>query len=254
MTLQLDVSNSPHVFATMAGVGDNGTRYAAGKNQPGKCTRWNWLAAGGGAGFENTTTLASAVAGWNATPGEHRHGLGERPFRGAIGVFGATSGPRWAGDVNYPYGDYVTFTGGGLDSANWRDWEVVGTDAAGVGNIAVVTMGVRYVQTGYRPVLGWQSMLGGAVLLNGVPAPSPIPDVPEEDEDMKILIAQTQWSQHPEVRDTWAFNYETKTYTHVDTDKFVIGAQAAGAVVLSGPQPQSMFAGFTCVDKSGGIR
>lgn len=176
MSLTLDVRNAPERFATMAGVGDNGVRYSPGRNQPGKCTRWVWLALGG---FQNTTPLPSAVAAWQNAPVNRRHPLTAKPFAGAVGVFGATSGPRWAGDVNWPYGDVVLFTGAGLDSDDWRDWVVRGTDAAGLGVIADVTMGTRYIQTGRRPVLGWLDGYGGAVLVNsGTPAPKPQPTPP----------------------------------------------------------------------------
>lgn len=187
MTLTLDVRNAPDRFRQMSGVGDNGVRYSPGRNQPGKCTRWVWLALGG---FQNTTPLPSAVAAWQHAPAEHRHPLTKKPFAGSVAVFGATTGPRWPGDVNWPYGDVVMFTGDGLESDDWRDWVVRATDAEGVGAIADVTLGTRYAQTGYRPLLGWISSYGGAVLVNsGTPAPKPTPTPapvpvirPEEDE------------------------------------------------------------------------
>ncbi|MBF4628886.1 hypothetical protein [Curtobacterium flaccumfaciens] len=189
MTLTLDVRNAPARFREMSGVGDNGVRYGPGRNQPGKCTRWVWLALGG---FQNTTPLPSAVAAWEHAPSARRHPLTVKPFAGAVGVFGATAGPRWAGDVNWPYGDVVMFTGEGLDSDDWRDWVVRGTDAAGLGVIADVTMGVRYVQTGRRPVLGWIDSYGGAVLINGgtpspkpTPTPAPVPVIRPEEDEMK---------------------------------------------------------------------
>lgn len=175
MTLTLDVSESPTTFITMAGLGDqspNPVRYAPGRNQPGKCTRWNWLAAGGGVGFPNTTSLYSAVDGWNTTPPEHRHPMTEKPFRGAVICFGATSGPRWAGDENWRYGDYATFTGANLGD-DPMDWQLVATDAAGVGVIGVVTVRDRISQTGGRPVSGWSDYLGGAVLTHGPAASTP---------------------------------------------------------------------------------
>lgn len=169
-TLTLDVRNAPERFRTMSGVGDNGLRYAPGRNQPGKCTRWVWLALGA---FTNTTPLPHAVAAWDNAPAARRHGLTEKPFAGAIAVFGATNGPRWAGDVNWRYGDVAMFNGSGLGSNDWRDWGTRATDASGVGFIADVTLGTRYVQTGYRPLLGWLDSYGGAVLVNGTTDPEP---------------------------------------------------------------------------------
>lgn len=171
--MQIDVSNAPSVFASMAGLGDNQLRYAPGRNQPGKCTRWNWLALGA---FQNTTGLPHAVAAWENAPAEHRHSLSEKPFRGAIASFGAAPGPRWAGDQNWGYGDVAMFTGDGLDSDDWRDWMLVATDAAGVGNIAVVSFARRQAQTGGRRINGWQSSYGGAELVPG-PIPNPTHDV-----------------------------------------------------------------------------
>lgn len=189
MSLTLDVRNAPARFTTMAGVGDNGVRYSPGRNQPGKCTRWVWLALGA---FQNTTPLPSAVAAWQNAPAARRHPLTWRPFAGAVAVLGATSGPRWAGDVNWPYGDVALYIGAGLESDDWRDWVVRATDAAGLGVISDVTLGQRYVQTGRRPVLGSLDGYGGAVLVNsGTPAPKPQPTPPPvpvirpEEDDMK---------------------------------------------------------------------
>jgi len=189
MTLTLDVRNAPARFREMSGTGDNGLRYGPGRNQPGKCTRWVWLALGA---FQNTTPLPSAVAAWEHAPAARRHPLTVKPFAGAIAVFGATAGPRWAGDVNWPYGDVAMFTGEGLDSDDWRDWVVRATDANGLGVIADVTMGTRYVQTGRRPVLGWIDSYGGAVLVNGgiptpkpIPTPAPVPVIKPEEQDMQ---------------------------------------------------------------------
>jgi hypothetical protein len=189
MTLTLDVRNAPARFREMSGLGDNGIRYAPGRNQPGKCTRWVWLALGA---FQNTTPLPSAVAAWEHAPAPHRHPLTEKPFAGAVAVYGATSGPRWAGDVNWPYGDVAIYTGAGLESDDWRDWVVRATDANGLGVIADVTMQERYVQTGRRPVLGWIDSYGGAVLVNSgtavpkpVPVPAPVPVIKPEEDDMK---------------------------------------------------------------------
>jgi len=194
MTLTLDVTNAAARFRTLAGLGDNGIRYAAGRNQPGKCTRWTWLALSeDGQGFQNSTPLPSAVAAWNNAPAEHRHPLTEKPFAGAVLVFGPTAGPRWAGDENYPYGDVTVLDGSGFDSGDWQDWGQSATDAAGVGVIASVTAGTRYVQTGRRPVLGWLSSYGGAVLQSGSgtrPADTStlIPaTVHEEDDDMFMI-------------------------------------------------------------------
>lgn len=189
MSLTLDVRNAPARFREMSGLGDNGVRYGPGRNQPGKCTRWVWLALGG---FQNTTPLPSAVAAWEHAPAKHRHPLTMKPFAGAVAVFGATAGPRWAGDVNWPYGDVVMFTGAGLNSDDWHDWVVRATDAAGVGTIADVTLGTRYVQTGRRPLLGWIDSYGGAVLANSgtpspkpVPTPAPVPVIRPEEDEMK---------------------------------------------------------------------
>jgi hypothetical protein len=172
MTLTLDVSESPTTFISMAGLGDNGVRYGPGRNQPGKCTRWNWLAAGAGVGFANTTSLNSAVDGWNTTPNRYRHPMTVKPFRGAVICFGATAGPRWAGDENWRFGDYATFTGANLGD-DPLDWQLVATDAAGIGVIGVVTVRERIRQTGGRGVLGWSDYLGGAVLTHGTASPTP---------------------------------------------------------------------------------
>ncbi|WP_413600858.1 hypothetical protein [Curtobacterium sp. Curtsp57] len=253
----IDVSNAPSVFASMAGLGDNGVRYGAGRNQPGKCTRWNWLALGA---FHNTTGLPHAVAAWANAPAEHRHTLEQRPFRGAIASFGATDGPRWAGDENWMYGDVAMFTGVGLDSADWRDWELVGTDAAGVGVISTVTFGRRQVQTGGRRINGWQSSYGGAVLSPGGGAGAPItdtvtPTVPEEDDmSFKPLVAKTLIGKGPGT-DTWLFDRNTKTYDHIRNANELALAAQLGAVVLDGPQPKDMFRGFRYTDVDGkGIR
>lgn len=253
--MQIDVSNAPSVFATMAGLGDNQVRYAPGRNQPGKCTRWNWLALGG---FANTTPLPHAVGAWQNAPAAHRHTLGSKPFRGAIAAFGATSGPRWSGDVNYPYGDVAMFTGVGLDSADWRDWQLVATDAAGVGSISAVTFGQRVAQTGGRPVLGWLSSYGGAVLSPGTAQSAPFtPDVPEEDDPMmKSFIAQTLIGSGPGT-DTWLFHPDpvNPTYEHMRSQTEIGLAQKAGAVVIKGAQPKTIFRRYTYVDVDGkGIR
>lgn len=190
MTLTLDPSDAPTRLHTMSGLGDNGVRYAPGRNQGGKCTRWQWLALGA---FINTTPLPHAVAAWDNAPAAHRHPMSEKPYRGAIIVFGATNGPRWAGDRNWMYGDVATFTGGGLASNDYWDWIVGATDAAGVGVIADVSVRTRYLQTGRRPVLGWLSSYGGATLLRpgSAPTPNPLPETPvvpsiETDDTMKI--------------------------------------------------------------------
>lgn len=261
----IDVSNAPTVFASMAGLGDNGVRYPAGRNQPGKCTRWNWLALGG---FANTTPLPSAVAAWQYAPAAHRHTLGQRPYRGAIACFGSTDGPRWAGDENYPYGDVAMFTGVGLDSGDWRDWELVATDAAGVGVISTVTWGRRVVQTGGREVLGWLSSYGGAELSPGGGAGAPVvdsvtggntpitPSVHEEDPMLKSFIAQTLIGSGPGT-DTWLFHPDpvNPTYEHIRSTTEANIAKAAGAAVISGPQPKPTFRRFKYVDIDGkGIR
>lgn len=190
MTLQLDVSTAPERMRTMAGLGDNGVRYAPGRNQPGKCTRWVWLALGA---FVNTTPLPHAVGAWDNAPANHRHPLTERPYKGAVASLGATDGPRWAGDKNWMYGDVALFTGGGLESPNWEDWELEVTDSfLGLGIISTMTFGERHRQTG-RHVNGWQSSYGGALLLRpgGAVTPNPLPEVPavtpiETDDSMKI--------------------------------------------------------------------
>ncbi|WFR66650.1 hypothetical protein P9139_18170 [Curtobacterium flaccumfaciens] len=98
MTLTLDVTHAADRFRTLSGLGDNGVRYAAGRNQPGKCTRWTWFALSeDGQGFANTSPLPHAVGAWENAPAEHRHPLTEKPFAGAVLIFGATTGPRWAG-------------------------------------------------------------------------------------------------------------------------------------------------------------
>lgn len=190
MTLELDVSTAPDRLFSMAGLGDNRVRYSPGRNQPGKCTRWQWLALGA---FANTTPLPHAVGAWDNAPAAHRHPLTERPYRGAIAVLGATNGPRWAGDENWRYGDVAMFTGGGLDSPNWEDWELGVTDSSrGLGVIGTMTFGNRHRQTG-RHVEGWLSSYGGAILLRpgSASTPKPLPEVPavtpiETDDTMKI--------------------------------------------------------------------
>ncbi|MGN8049540.1 hypothetical protein ACTJKO_07585 [Curtobacterium sp. 22159] len=196
MTLTLDVSDAAARFRTLSGVGDNGVRYAAGRNQPGKCTRWTWLALGkDGQGFQNSTPLPSAVAAWHNAPAEHRHPLTEKPFAGAVLVFGPTSGPRWAGDENYPYGDVTVLDGSGYGSGDWQDWGMSATDASGVGVISRVTGATRYVQTGRRPVLGWLSSYGGAVLVSGATSaaagsttPLPAASTSAHQEDTMLAI------------------------------------------------------------------
>lgn len=181
MTLTLDVKHAADRFRSLAGLGDNGVRYAAGRNQPGKCTRWVYFAVSDdGQGFENTSPLPSAIAAWNNAPPSHRHPLTEKPFAGAVLVYGALPGPRWAGDRNYMYGDVVVLDGTGFESGDWQPWGTVGTDAAGVGVIADVSAGTRYIQTGRRPVLGWLSSYGGAVLAHGksIPATPTAPATP----------------------------------------------------------------------------
>lgn len=173
MALTLDVRGASSRFRSLSGVGDNGVRYAPGRNQPGKCTRWVWFAVSeDGQGFQNATPLPSAVAAWNNAPASHRHPLTEKPFEGAVLVFGATSSPRWSGDENYPYGDVTVLDGTGYSSGDWQDWGMSATDAAGVGVIAGVTGATRYVQTGKRPVLGWLSSYGGAVLAHSSDTPA----------------------------------------------------------------------------------
>lgn len=180
MTLTLDVTDAAARFASLAGLGDNGVRYSPGRNQPGKCTRWTWLALShDGQGFANSSPLPHAVAAWDNAPAAHRHPLTEKPFAGAVLALGATDGPRWRGDENWMYGDVVVLDGSGVTSSDWRDWGTVGTDARGVGVIGSVTAGYRHIQTGYRPVLGWQSSYGGAVLTR--PGSStPLTPLPEE--------------------------------------------------------------------------
>lgn len=255
----IDVSNAPSILMSMSGIGDNGTRYGSGRNQPGKCTRWQWLAVGGGAGFENTSPLPSAVAAWENAPAEHRHSLDEVPFRGAIFVYGASSGPRWKGDENWPYGDVAMVTGTRL-TPTWRDWDLGATDAAGVGRIAVVNAGTRYAQTGYRKPLGWLSSFGGAVLSPGGGAGAPItdtvtPTVPEEDDmAFKPLVAKTLIGQGPGT-DTWIFDFNDRTYRHARSTTEIALAAKLGAVVLDGPQPKDLFRGFKYIDIDGkGIR
>lgn len=259
MALTLDVSESPTTFMTMAGLGDNGSRYAPGRNQPGKCTRWNWLAAGGGVGFQNTTSLYSAVDGWNTTPNQYRHPMTVKPSRGMVICFGATPGPRWAGDVNWPYGDYATFTGANIGD-DPMDWQLVATDAAGSGVISTVTVRDRIRQTGGRSVLGWSDYLGGAVLTHGDASPTPADStqtIPQEDDPMlKSFIAQTLIGKGPGT-DTWLFHPDpvTPTYEHMRSATEIGLATAAGAVVISGPQPKDAFRRYKYVDIDGkGIR
>lgn len=164
-------------FLAMSGLGDNNVRYAPGRNQPGKCTRWNWLALGA---FQNTTTLYSATDAWNATPAQHRHPIVGNTVvpKNAIIVLGPTGGPRWAGDRNWRYGDFIMAHGVGEGLNN----RVRATDSLrGTGIIGDMLLGDRCRQTG-RNVLGWISSVGGWVLPVGSSSPGVTP--PKKEEKM----------------------------------------------------------------------
>lgn len=176
MELAINTWSAPDRFLSMSGVGDNGVTYAPGRNQPGKCTRWNWLALGA---FANTTTLYSAIDAWNATPVEHRHAITDSTVvpRGFIVVLGAADGPRWAGDENWRYGDFVMALGEGAGLAG----RVRSTDSlSGSGRIGDMTIAERARQTG-RKVLGYISSVGGWLLHSNAPSGA---NTEIEEEDM----------------------------------------------------------------------
>lgn len=178
MTSSISTWSAPDRFLSMAGLGDNGVTYTPGRNQPGKCTRWNWLALGA---FANTTTLYSAIDAWNATPESHRHAIGENTVvpRGFIVVLGAADGPRWAGDANWRYGDFVMALGEGA-GLNGR---VRSTDSlAGTGHIGDMTISERARQTG-RKVLGYISSVGGWEL-HSTPPTAAAGTTETKEEDM----------------------------------------------------------------------
>lgn len=178
----IDVTTAPDRFLTMSVDG-----YAPGRNRPGNCARWTYFAL---PTVPNTTPLPSAIAAWENAPLSHRHPIidGKTKIpRGMVIALGAVSRPRWAGDMNYPYGDVFVATGEGVG----YDSIGVATDSlSGTGVIGRMTIRQRISQTG-RPLLGFLSHYGGWDLTTrntSTPTPvAPKPTVQENDMSQPVV-------------------------------------------------------------------
>ncbi|KTR08278.1 hypothetical protein [Curtobacterium luteum] len=176
----IDVTSAPDRFLTMSVDG-----YAPGRNRPGNCARWTYFAIGG---VPNTTPLPSAIAAWENAPKQHRHPIIDgktRIPRGMVIALGPTSGPRWAGDKNWMYGDVFTADGDGVG----YDSGGPATDSlAGLGVIGRITIRQRIAQTG-RPLLGFLSSYGGWNLTTKAQTFTPSPSKPTAQEET-IMASQ----------------------------------------------------------------
>jgi len=183
----VDVTTAPDRFLTMSVDG-----YAPGRNRPGNCARWTYFAL---PTVPNTTPLPSAIAAWQNAPTKHRHPIIDghtRIPRGMVIALGATSGPRWAGDKNWIYGDVFVATGEGVG----YDSIGVATDSLhGTGVIGRLTVRQRISQTG-RPLLGFLSHYGGWDLTTkpttpAVSKPTPKPINPVQEDGMAQAVVYT---------------------------------------------------------------
>jgi hypothetical protein len=161
--------------------------YSPGHNRPGQCCRWVYYAIGA---EPNITPLPSAAAGWAAAPAASKHPIpADTPVPKDMVVYlGATAGPRWAGDVNYPYGDYCISTGQGVG----LDTVVACTDSlVGVGVIGHMTIRQRIAETG-RGVEGYQTNFGGWDITTGAVTAQAVTATAstsiEQEEDMNPTI------------------------------------------------------------------
>ncbi|WP_022899136.1 hypothetical protein [Humibacter albus] len=102
------------------------------------------------------------------------------PPRGSVVLWGATSGPRWAGDENWTAGDICISLGGGYVRAS--DWP-------SSGRVGTCTIQQRTNQVG-RPYLGAQTGFLGYTIDLGATAAA----TTESEDDMPIIVTIDDWA------------------------------------------------------------
>ena len=159
---------------------------AKGSNIPGACLNTIWQAYGSHPSTgPHAGQYPNAIDGWNYAT--RRHAGDPTPPAGYPVYFDALPRPRYAGDDNYPCGDIVLSLGGG---------NVICTDGAGAGRIAVMTIAQRARQIG-RTYLGWtEDFLGYDVVTPTTASLGNATPISQGEEDMpKYQIVNAAGSQ-----------------------------------------------------------